>query len=97
SHFQARRQSPLSSSSDRRAICRWPVFESPFCAGSMLMDPDVRRIDEDIFEIGIIRQTLENSLPSTLLCPPPEPGVDGEPVAELRRQITPGCTSSCNP
>ncbi len=51
----------------------------------MLMDPDVRRVDEHIFEIGIIRQTLENSLPSALLGPPPEPGVDGEPVAELPR------------
>lgn len=49
------------------------------------MDPDVRRIDEYILKIGIIRQTLENSLPSALLCPPPEPGVNGEPVAELPR------------
>lgn len=63
----------------------------------MLMDPDVRRIDENIFEIGIIRQTLENPLPSALLCPPPEPSVDGEPVSELPRQITPGRTSSCDP
>jgi hypothetical protein len=42
-------------SSDRRAICQWPVFESPFCAGSVLMDPDMRRIEEDIFEVRIIR------------------------------------------
>jgi hypothetical protein len=49
------------------------------------MDPDVRRIDKHIFKVGIIRQTLENSLPSGLLCPSPESGVDGEPVAELLR------------
>ena len=29
--------------------------ESSFCAGSMLMDPDVPCVDENIFEIGIIR------------------------------------------
>jgi hypothetical protein len=51
----------------------------------MLMDPDVRRVDEDIFEIGIIRQTLENPLPCALLCPTPKPRVDGEPVAEFLR------------
>ena len=49
------------------------------------MDPDVRRIDEYIFEIGIIRETLENALPGALLCPPPEAGVDAVPVAELLR------------
>ena len=53
------------------------------------MDPDVRRVDEDIFEIGIIRQGLENPLPDALLCPAPEAGVDGEPFAEFLRQITP--------
>ena len=28
------------------------LFYSPFCAGSMLMDPDVRRVDEDISKSG---------------------------------------------
>jgi hypothetical protein len=61
------------------------------------MDPDVRRVDEDVFEIGIIRHPLENPLPYAVLRPTPEPRVDGEPFAELARQITPGCASACNP
>ena len=63
----------------------------------MLMDPDVCRVDEDVFEIGIIRQSLENSLPDALLRPTPEAGVDGEPLAEFPRQITPGRAGARNP
>lgn len=37
-----------------RASGLWPDFESPFSAGAMLVDPDERAIDEDIFEIGVI-------------------------------------------
>ena len=41
--------------SDRRATCRWPDCEFPFCANAMLMDPHQRRIDdENVFEIRII-------------------------------------------
>ena len=61
------------------------------------MDPDVRRVDEDVFEIGIIRQGLEKALPDALLRPAPEAGVDGEPFAELLRQITPGRAGPRNP
>jgi hypothetical protein len=31
----------------------------------MLMDPDMRRVDEDAFEIGILGQSLENALPES--------------------------------
>ena len=51
----------------------------------MLMDPDVRRVDEDVFEVGIIRQGFENPLPDALLRPAPKACVDGEPFAELAR------------
>ena len=63
----------------------------------MLMDPDVWRVDEDVFEIGIIRQSLENPLPDALLRPTPKAGVDGEPLAEFPRQITPGRAGARNP
>ena len=63
----------------------------------MLMHPDMRRVEEDIFEVRIIRQALENPLPCALLCPTPKPRVDGEPVAEFLRQITPGRASARNP
>ena len=66
------------------------------CAGSVLMDPDMRRVEEDIFEVRIIRQALENPLPCALLCPTPKPRVDGEPIAEFLRQM-PGCACAGNP
>jgi hypothetical protein len=52
----------------------------------MLMDPDQFAIDENIFEIRIVAEGLENALPDTLLRPPPEACVDGEPLAERFRQ-----------
>src|SRR5580658_1086031 len=55
----------------------------------MLMDPDQRRIDEDVFEIWILGQVLENPLPHVLLRPPPEARVDGVPFAKFVRQIAP--------
>ena len=61
------------------------------------MDPDVRRVDEDVFEIGIIRQSLENPLPDALLRPAPKARVDGEPFAEVLRQIPPGCAGPRDP
>jgi hypothetical protein len=39
---RARLRRPRSSSSDRRAICQWPVFESPFCAGVVKAFPSDR-------------------------------------------------------
>jgi hypothetical protein len=63
----------------------------------MLMDPDVCRVDEDVFEIGIIRQGFENALPHALLRPTPKAGVDGEPFAEFFRQIAPGRAGPCDP
>jgi hypothetical protein len=55
----------------------------------MLMDPDQRRIDEDIFEVWILRQALEKPLPHALLRPPPEARVHGVPFTEFLRQIAP--------
>ena len=61
------------------------------------MDPDVGGVDEDVFEIGIIRQGLENPFPDAFLRPAPEARVDAVPFAELARQITPGRPGSRNP
>jgi len=38
----------------------------------MLVDPDERAVDEDVFEIRIVAEGLENALPDTLLRPAPE-------------------------
>jgi hypothetical protein len=63
----------------------------------MLMDPDQRRVDEDVFEIWILRQVLENPLPRALLRPPPEARVYGVLFAKFVRQIAPRCTCPNHP
>jgi hypothetical protein len=60
----------------------WPDFESPFCAGAMLADPDECAIDENIFEIRIVAEGLENMLPNALARPAPKARIYGEPLAE---------------
>ena len=57
----------------------------------------MRRVEEDVFEIGIIRQGLENPSPDALLRPTPKAGIDGEPFAEFPRQITPGSAGPRDP
>lgn len=61
------------------------------------MDPDVGGVDEDVFNIGIIRQGLEDALPHAFLRPAPEASVHGEPFAEFHRQIAPGGARPCDP
>ncbi len=63
----------------------------------MLVDPDVRAIDEHIFEVGIIGHSSEKPFPDAVLRPTPKAGVRGVPFAERIRQITPGRAGSRNP
>jgi len=49
----------------------------------MLVDPDECAIDEDIFEIRIIAEGLEDTLPNPLLRPAPEARIDGEPTCRM--------------
>lgn len=83
--------------SGRHASGLWPDFESPFCAGAMLVGPDERAVDEDIFEIRILAERLEDPLPDPLLRPAPEARIDGEPPAERFRQIAPRRAGARNP
>lgn len=64
---------------------QWPDYESPFCAGPMLMDPANRSVDHPVFEIRIVRQRLKNPLSYALARPSPETRVDSEPFAEPGR------------
>jgi hypothetical protein len=80
---------PVGLGGNDRASGLWPDFESPFCAGAMLVDPDECAVDEDIFEIGIVAERLENVLPNALLRPPPEASTRRKPLAERFRQIAP--------
>ena len=45
-----------AGSSGRRAIGRWPDFESPPCAGTIPVDPDDGAVDDRVLEVRIIRQ-----------------------------------------
>src|SRR5262245_48883207 len=63
----------------------------------MLVDPHECAVDEDIFEIGIVAEPLEKAFPNTLLRPPPEASIRGEPFAECFRQIAPWRARSRNP
>jgi hypothetical protein len=63
----------------------------------MLVDPDERAIDQDIFKIGVVAESFENVLPSPLLRPAPEARMYGEPIAEVFWQITPWGAGACDP
>lgn len=63
----------------------------------MLMDPDERAIDEDIFEIRIRAERFETPLPDSLLRPAPKARLDGEPPAERFRQVAPRRARARNP
>jgi hypothetical protein len=55
----------------------------------MLMDPDDRAVDHAVFEVGVLGQLVEKTLPYTLPSPPPEARVNAVPLAELIGQIAP--------
>ena len=56
---RAHRRARRFSSSARLAIGRWPDFESPPCAGAMLVDPDDGAVDDGVFEVRVGGQQLE--------------------------------------
>lgn len=47
-------------------------------------------IDEDVFEVRAIRQSLEKAFPDPCQRPSAKPGVDTGPFAEAGRQVAPG-------
>ena len=61
------------------------------------MDPDVRAIDEHIFEVGIIGHCPENSFPHACLRPSPKASVHAVSFAKRDRQITPWRASARDP
>jgi hypothetical protein len=54
-------------------------------------------INHRVFQIGLIGQSLENALENAALRPIPEALEHRVPVAEFRRQITPGTAGARNP
>jgi len=70
--FQARPPMPRFRSSARRASARWPDFESPFCAGCLLMNRNngaircpavvflqTMRGNHGVFEVRVIAHSVE--------------------------------------
>jgi hypothetical protein len=51
-------------------------------------------VDHHVFVVGIARQQLENTVENAALCPSAKALVHDPPVAETRRQITPGNSRS---
>ncbi len=54
---------------------------APFCAGSLLMSPDDRRIDHEPFCVGTGGQGVENHLPDSLARPAAKAPMRQVPVA----------------
>jgi hypothetical protein len=63
----------------------------------MLMRPDDGGIDHHVFEIWILRQGLEKTLPNSFARPTVEAHEDAIPEPECRRQIAPWRTRVQNP
>src|ERR1700722_17384189 len=83
--------------SGRLANVRWLDLEPPFCTAGVLVSADNRGVDDQVFEIGIIRHGFEDTVPNALLAPATEPPKDAVPIAEDFRQVTPGRPSADNP
>ena len=94
---QAHQSAPGFWSSGRRETCRWPGFESPFCALTMAMDPNDGGINHRVFHVGLVGDRVEHALEHIRLHPVAEALEHRVPVAKQRRQITPGTAGSCDP
>jgi hypothetical protein len=58
---------------------------------------DNRGIDDQVLEIGVVRQGFEDTLPDAFLAPAAKPPKDTVPLSEHFRQVTPGRSSADNP
>jgi hypothetical protein len=65
-------------------------YESPFCAGRLLVNRNDGAVDEGVLEIGVASHRIEKRLENARLRPSAEAPELGVPVAESRWQVTPG-------
>src|SRR3954453_4341265 len=82
---------------DRPMAWRRPGAKSPFCALSVTMDLDDGGVDQGVFQVGLVRDGVEQPLPDARLHPIAEAREDAVPVAKQGRQITPGTAGMHNP
>jgi len=63
----------------------------------MLVSANNCRVEDQVLEIGVIRQGFEDSLPNAFLAPAAEAPKDTVPLTESFRQITPWRARADNP
>src|SRR6185312_3003977 len=83
--------------SSHPSTCRWPDFWSPFCSLGVAVNFDNCRIDHGELHVWIIRYSIENPLENARLHPIAIALEHRIPVAERRRQISPGAARARDP
>ena len=69
-----------------------------FCrTGAMLMDANDRTVEEHLFKISVLGQSVEDVGPNAALLRAREPLVDGVLLAERVGKITPRCAGASKP
>jgi hypothetical protein len=63
-----------------------PLFFAP---GAVLMGADDRCVDHPVFDVGVARQVIQNTIESPALAPSSEALVRAFPRTKMRRQIAP--------
>src|SRR4051794_1133238 len=94
---QGHRQGRRSWSSDRHASGRWPGSGSPLCAARLWVGGDDGAVDQSVFEVRLIGQSLKDAREDAALHPAAKSLEDAVPVAEIARQVAPGHARSHAP
>src|SRR3954469_14659382 len=94
---------PSASVSARILVVRPPLERPiawlcvPLCTLSVPVDLDDGGVDQDVFQVGLVRDGVEQPLPDLRLHPVAKAGEDAVPVPEQGRQITPRTAGALNP
>src|SRR3954465_5804140 len=94
---RARRRAPGFWWSGRLWNGQWPGSASPFCALSVAVCLDDGGVNHGVFQVGLVRDGVEQPLPDARLHPIAEAGEHAVPVPERRRQIAPGAARADHP
>lgn len=61
----------------------------------MLVRPNDRCVDEELFEIGVLTQSLGDAIPYPICFPAGKADIHRAPIAKLGRQIPPWIANAC--
>src|SRR3954454_13868842 len=76
---------------------QWPGAKSPFCALPVAVDLHNGGVDQGVFQVGLVRDGVEQPLPDIRLHPVAKAGEDAVPVPERGRQIPPRAARADHP